>query len=257
MGAAIVEPSANAYHYERFPTVKCEARNPISRAFTKFVHSPPDFIPDTEVREQIEIRAGKYYRALRPLKTETRWPRDHTALALELNEIALEEAEVNPIQAYRTFRAALRQDNNVPEIWNNLGLSYLETGDLDAAEFHFRKALEIDKELATAWGNLGLTYLESGQYLDAWRQFTKAIKIDANDPLHLNNLGVLYLELSDPNTAKELFESTIAADPEFHLAYYNLGIATAMQGLYEEADKYYSQGRQVADRRAPAFHGVT
>lgn len=250
-----MQASAAAYQYERFPSLPRKATKPCHTTFISHIQQPPTLVANQEEREQIELTAGKFYRGLRYINPPPMWPRNKTALALELNDLALEQAEINPIQAFRTLRAALRQDNTVAVIWNNLGLSYLEAGDLENAESYFLHAIELEKDLAIAWGNLGLTYLESGHYPNAWKHITHALRLDPTDPLHLNNLGVLQLELEQPESAKELFEAAIEADQDFHLAYYNLGMATAMLGFHDQSNDHYTQGLRIAEKRSYAARG--
>lgn len=251
-----MQASATAYQYERFPSLPRKAPDTSHKVFVAHTQEPPTLVANQEDREAIELNAAKFYRGLRYINPQPIWPRSKTALALELNDLALEQAEINPLQAFRTLRAALRQDDSVAEIWNNLGLAYLEVGDLETAEHHFKVAIKLDKELATAWGNLGLTYLEAGNYPKAWEHFTHALQLDPTDPLHLNNLGVLRLELEQPESAKLFFEDAIAADQEFHLAYYNLGVATAMLGLHDQSEEHFSQGIRASEKRSCAARGA-
>ena len=251
-----MEASATAYHYERFPATTQEFQQPNNDLLIHHVFESPYYIPNPEEREQIELSAGKFHRAIRFVNSTPRWPRDNTALAWDLNDLALEQVDFNPLQSFRTLRAALHQDAEVPEIWNNLGITYLEAGDLERAKGHFLKAISLNPSLAIAWGNLGLTALEDGQYPDACNHFKRALELAPGDPLHLNNLGVLQLELERPKPAKELFEAAIAADPEFHLAYYNLGAAEAMLGFYDQSHQRYNQGRRAAEKRFCANKGV-
>lgn len=253
-GATIMRANATAYRYERFPT-NVPALQQHKNVLIQPIFEDQYPLPDPEEREQIELSAGKFHRAIRFVNSTQHWLHDNTALAWDLNELALEQIDFNPLQAFRTLRAALHQDDKVPEIWNNLGITYLEAGDLDRAKDHFLKALDLNPCLAIAWGNLALANIEEGRYPEACDHFKRALELEPGDPLHLNNLGVLQLELERPAPAKQLFETAIAADPDFHLAYYNLGAADAMLGFYDQSQEHYNQGRQASRRRSCAKQG--
>lgn len=242
--------ATTAYQYQRFPWTPKSQQTTLDDVTIFYTQVTPPTSPDTVKREQIRLSATRYYRGIRYINLPPAWPRDNTTLALELNDLALQESEVDPLQSFRTFRAALSHDDQIAPIWNNLGLSYLEAGDLNQAEQHFLKAIAIDDSLSAAWGNLGLAYIETGHYPDAWHRLTQAISLDPSDPLHLNNLGVLHLELDQPDIAKDLFEAAITADPVFHLAYYNLGMATDMLGFHEKSNLHYAEGLRIAEQRS-------
>jgi len=56
----------------------------------------------------------------------------------------------------------------------------------------FKKAIETKGEKASAYNNLGLSYFESGDFEDALTQYRKAIQQDPDSAVHFNNRGLAY-----------------------------------------------------------------
>ena len=52
------------------------------------------------------------------------------------------------------YKRALEIDPNYPEIYNNLGLAYLNKGETERAREMFEKALDIDPKYKEARRNL-------------------------------------------------------------------------------------------------------
>jgi len=60
------------------------------------------------------------------------------------------------------LREAIRLKPDFPRAHNNLGLTFREAGDLEAAASEFKEALRIDRKYAPAHFNLGLVLEKQG-----------------------------------------------------------------------------------------------
>ena len=123
-----------------------------------------------EQREKRLLQLGKAERALRYLPAETRhYAVGGNALALRRNELGLKYLEMGDLpRAFRSFTEAIAQDPGLELAYNNIGMLYLEIGDLERAEHHFAQALQINEGLDIAHGNYGLVKTEKGEYEAAY-----------------------------------------------------------------------------------------
>jgi tetratricopeptide (TPR) repeat protein len=136
-----------------------------------------------------------------------------------------------------------------PEIYNALGITFLEAGpDYNRAAQYFRSA----KRLSPMWPyprhNLALTYAESGDYTGAEKEYADAIAIAPDQPYLYYNLGLLYERSNQKRLARSAYEG-------------------ALQSLTRQAAIYDMRGREwagdlpregdVARRRAVAAGKTT
>lgn len=84
--------------------------------------------------------------------------------------------ERQPVRAIKACRAAVDQDTTLRVAWNNLGLAYASSGNIDAA----RAAFEAAGDRAAARYNLGVVQLARRRYADAVTAFAEAQHIRPN-----------------------------------------------------------------------------
>ena len=75
------------------------------------------------------------------------------------------------------LRRATELDPDWPKAWYNLALWYAKVGDADAAESGFRKTLQLSPESVPAWRGLGDVYRDSGRARDARAAYDEALRI--------------------------------------------------------------------------------
>jgi tetratricopeptide (TPR) repeat protein len=99
-----------------------------------------------------------------------------------------------------------------PEVYNALGISFLEGGkNYDEAERYFLRA----ERLAPAWPyprhNLALTYAEKGDYSQAEKTYREAIAIAPDQPYLHYNLGVLLHRSNRLGPARQAYDGALNA----------------------------------------------
>lgn len=105
---------------------------------------------------------------------------------------------------------------------NNLGLQYLERGDLDEGIVHLKKALALDPNHAIAYNNLGVAYGRKGLSEEAAEAYRRAIQIDPRYAEPYNNLGVLFEETGRLHEAEIHYRKALQMDPQLAKAIENL-----------------------------------
>jgi len=135
------------------------------------------------------------------------------------------------------YQSALELDpkNSIAAYY--LGVSRLETGDLEAAERAFQRTLELDPKNFSAAFNLGVIYSRRQQAQPAIQAFQQAIKILPNYAEAHEALGELYLYLNRPQDAAHELERAVAIAPHMSKAHSVLAQAYSALGLQEKAQR--------------------
>ena len=136
------------------------------------------------------------------------------------------------------FTHALQVTTHNGTAENNLGVAFMEKGDLATAFPHFLAAVQFSPDLGSAHYNLGVLLQRSGQLPDAVTQYRLAIS-HAGDPGEAaqahNNLGVLYLGLNNLTVAKAEFDKAISLNPNELNSYIARGTVEFRLGKLDDA----------------------
>jgi len=139
-----------------------------------------------------------------------------------------------------------------------MGVTYLEQGNLPMAMRELTRADELDPDNAEVQMMLGLTYQARGDLAKAEEYLRRAIdrKPDYGDA-H-NNLGVLLAKQKRWDEAAREFEAAAGnvfyTTPEW--AYYNLGEVERMRKEPARAEEAYRRSLRANERYAPAYIGL-
>ena len=208
-------------------------------------------------RERILLRTARAERALyiepfdRTCETAT------DAIAVRRNNLGIKYLEHDLAKAFRNFLEAVAQDEDFALAHNNLGLVFLEIGDLFNALEHLNRAIGLDDTLDVAYGNRGLAHLERGDFEAAYDDFGKALELDQYDPMHYNNAGVLFLDLEAPAKACDYFNTAISLDPNNPLPYRNRGLAYREMGDNQQASADFIKATELEEKQYQAMFGAS
>jgi len=119
--------------------------------------------------------------------------------------------------------------------FNNLGNSYSDIGNMEAALQAFEQAVKINPKLSESRANLGNVYLKKDRVTDAVREYRTALQINPHDAKTYNNLGNAYTQQDQLNMAVSQYVRAIGLDPNFADAYKNLAIVYGKQKRYGQA----------------------
>ena len=120
-------------------------------------------------------------------------------------------------------------------VWNLMGLSAAQIGQLDQAIFAFRKVLAIKPDVAEAYNNMGNALKEQGKLEEAIEAYNKALAIKPDYADAYYNMGDALKEQGKLEEAIEAYNKALAIKPDYAEAYNNMGIALKEQGKLEEA----------------------
>lgn len=145
----------------------------------------------------------------------------------------------------RYYRRLLQMGTKNAQIYNNLGLCCYYSQQFDMAITCFEKALnsaQDDELVADVWYNIGLIAIGSGDKQLAGQAFRLALVADNTHPEAYNNLGVLEMTKSNPTThnlhqAKAFFQASAATSESngspIYEPHYNLALIGEKTGHFD------------------------
>ncbi|MBM4366937.1 MAG: tetratricopeptide repeat protein, partial [Deltaproteobacteria bacterium] len=194
----------------------------------------------------LSARKGQHEAALASLQAGIRQnPRD---VDLRVAAIATQRQLRRYSEAVAEAKSALKVNSKAIEVYNQLALVYIDTGQTDLAKFMCYKAMEAVEgadQNAQLQTNFGQIYLKDGYPGDAISSFRKALEIDPNQLSSLQFLAGYYLDNRNYSDAIPLLERIVGLMPEAGGARTNLGIAYRGDGRYEDAIKAYNEALRL------------
>ena len=126
---------------------------------------------------------------------------------------------------------------NTPELWNNLGLCCFYSSQYDMTLSCFEKALAIagDDNMADVWFNVGQVAVGIGDLSLAYQAFKIAVSVDGNHAESYCNLGVLDLRKQDLDSAHSMFQTSRTLAPFLYEPSYNAALLAYKRGDLETA----------------------
>jgi tetratricopeptide (TPR) repeat protein len=116
----------------------------------------------------------------------------------------------------------------------NLGLVYLQRGELDRAQRQFQAAIGADPIYAEAIHNIGVVLSLKGRHEEAKVRFLRAVELNPNYALAHKNLGNSYLVHGEYEVAEQSFRRALEVDADLIEAVEGLSTALIQQGRIDE-----------------------
>jgi len=110
-----------------------------------------------------------------------------------------------------------------PELYNNIGITYLEIDKFYDAEINFKKAVNLKKDYYEAFYNLGIVLQKLGKLESSVKIYYEAIKIKPDFIYAYNNLGQTLYKLDNFKEAENIYKKAITLNPNLAELYSNLG----------------------------------
>lgn len=185
---------------------------------------------------------GDYARALQGYEAGLRYAPEHPGLVVGVIGVLRKQGKY--AQAVERAKQALGQNSNNIDAYNNLGLVYLDQGQVDLASFVYQKALnsiEGADQNAMLHCNLGRVYLARDQAFLARQELQRALDLDPKLVAAMMFLADLHLDDRNWTDAAAMLERARVIEPQNTAILVNLGIAYRGLGRFEEAQSLYQQ----------------
>lgn len=143
--------------------------------------------------------------------------------ALQLNEQAIElSARGNYKDAIACFLSAIHIEKKNHLLWYNLGITYRDFGDLQAAKNALFQAHKLSPENTEILETLSLVCYADEELEDAYVWAYEALEINPQNANIWNNIGVYHFFESDFSAAALAFEKALCIYPHYYDALFNL-----------------------------------
>ncbi len=115
------------------------------------------------------------------------------------------------------------------DLFLNLGLAYLENGNVKAATDALTTAVALGPDHSEGHFNLGLAYERDGMLTQAGQETQASLRLEPKRADALNMLGVIDAEGGDYVDARELWSDLARTEPAFGPAHTNLAILARIE----------------------------
>ena len=134
------------------------------------------------------------------------------------------------------------------EIEAYLRLGYLLRGEgkCEEAIAILKQSLAIDPEAGDLYNALGMVYLDLYHYDEAIAAHRRYVELTPDEANAHDSLGMSYQCAGRYDEAIAEYSRALALKPEFHLAHYHLGNTYFQSGRYQAAIAQYHKGVEVA-----------
>ena len=125
-------------------------------------------------------------------------------------------------KAKNLFKKVISINNNIPEVYNNLGSIYLNEKNFKEAIKYLNQAIKLNPKLSIAYLNLGIIYQKVNDFKLAEKNYLQSILFNKDNLLALFNLGNLYSDNDNLENAEKYYKQLIDLKPNMEEAYRNL-----------------------------------
>ena len=138
-------------------------------------------------------------------------------------------------EALHSFEEAIRLDENVPDYYNNIGVTLSELNNDETAIDNYNKALKIKPNFVDPLINIGISYKKLRKFDLSKKYFEKSLKIFPNNPIVFNNLGNLLREDGNSSEAINCYDKAININKNYIEAINNKAEIFLLQRKFDEA----------------------
>ena len=148
-----------------------------------------------------------------------------------------------------------QESRQVSETSTQLGIGYMQRGDLNQAKEELEKAIDRDRRNPDAHGAMAVLQERLGQYDEADAAFQRSLSLDDEQPAVRNNYGRFLCSRGRYEEADEQFRMAID-DPLYRrpfVALANAGHCALRAEEFERAEDYLRRALEEQPQFAPAL----
>lgn len=122
--------------------------------------------------------------------------------------------------SHRATEPVVIKDNAAPQLGEaqrlaTEALKQQKLGKTDKAIELYQESLQHSQDLPLVWNNLGMLLMEKGDYMDAAEAFNSAASLRPDDPRPYYNVGIVYQKANWQTEALEYFVRSLERDPRY------------------------------------------
>ena len=165
----------------------------------------------------------------------------------------------NQGQLFNVIEDAKALTEKYPEafvVWNLLGVTAAQTGQLDKAIFAFHRVIAIQPDNAEAYNNMGNVLKDQGKLEEAIESYQHALTLKPDHADAYNNMGTALKNKGKLEEAIGAYIKAIEIKPDFAEAHNNMGNAFKDKGRLEEALEAYTKALALKPDYAEAYSNL-
>lgn len=156
--------------------------------------------------------------------------------------------------AIASFEIALAENENHPNILNNIGLCYAKMAQDDKAEEYYLKALSLDSKLAQTYINLTDVYFRSQRIVESITLLENAVTFMPEDITLKHCLARFYIEDVRYDLAIDQLSEILDISPKNTDAYWDLGNIYYEMGDYDSSIACYEQILELVENNSIIYY---
>jgi len=160
----------------------------------------------------------------------------------------------NEIKAGKAFKKAIETaEGDLDDILYNIGMAYIQSGDIPKAIQHFEEAVQTNPENEAALYELGFFCDQQGDFEKSISYYNNYLDIDPFNFSTWFNLGITHNKAGNYDKAIEAYEFAQALNDNFHQAIFNIANAHANSGKFREAILKYHEYLKFDSKNDDAY----
>ena len=167
----------------------------------------------------------------------------------KLNNQAIELASKGEFtEAIACFKRAISIENQNPLLWFNLGITYRDAGNMQAAYTALETSFSMNPYNEELIETLADVCYHTNRIDEAFGYCLHGLNYNPCNSHIWNNMGVIYFNQKDYGAAEEAFEQALTLNPYYYDALYNL------RDTYSELDN--PQGASECNKKMKELRKV-
>ena len=156
--------------------------------------------------------------------------------------------------ALSSFNEILSEDENNPNLLNNIALCEVKLGNFEKAEQNFLKAISFDEKAPQPYLNLAELYFAQKELLKAIELLQRASSIMPDNIAILHYLARIYIEDKRYEEGIDALNLILDLSPENVDAYWDLGMIHFDMGEYEIASRNFENVLEKVQNNPVIFY---
>ncbi|MBS1990168.1 MAG: tetratricopeptide repeat protein [Cyanobacteria bacterium SZAS LIN-3] len=168
-----------------------------------------------------------------PVRAEGRY-KPETAVHMQAGVKLLRERQL--VQARQEFETVVKMEPNIPDAYNNIGLTYFYENNVARAQQSYRKALDLEPMYGPALNNLGLILYSTGHPKDALYYWQQCLKVSTtSEPDLYYYIANALRDTGRKSEARENYLTAIKLNPNSAAAYSGLAALDLGENRLDDA----------------------
>ena len=146
--------------------------------------------------------------------------------------------EDKKFESQAIFEKALELDESLASTQNNIGVIFLDEGEITKALTHLENAAQLDPTSSATYLNLGNAFLKAQDYKSALQSYQKSYELNPNQIEAKVLWASVALEIGQPSAAKEVWLDVLSVDPTNSISNRGLGVIAVLDKDFQNALPY-------------------